>query len=295
MQNKRSSQSILAKCLAINLGLCIVTLYSIHSAKGATYTWTGATIGTWGTTTNWSLTTVLLLTDDVIILRPGNVAGALTINVSVAANAKSINFTDTSAVTLSNTTSGSNQTLTIGTGGITVGTGAVTIGSSTVNQTINIALGASQTWNVGSGMLTVNNVIIDGGSAYGINKMGTGTLTLAGANTYTGTTTINAGTLTLSDAISSSSALSLGGGTLNYTKSGGIQTFNGTTVNSGFSTVTNATAEQTVALGAGWGSDTGRNRNLTPCGGAGEILTPLGKTINLIRVVYCRKRTRDGR
>jgi len=231
--------------------LAAFLLIGLSSTQAATESWSGATNGLWGTNTNWSASATPDSTYDLTILGPSNVAGALTINIAAAASANSINFTDTAAVTLSNTTSGANQVLTLGAGGLTIGTGAVTIGSSTANQNINIALGASQTWNVGSGGLTVNNVISDGGSAFGLTKMGAGTLTLAGANTYTGTTTVNAGTLTLSGGISSSSALALGGGTLNYTKAGtNTQTFNGTTINAGNSTITNSTATNTVNLGA---------------------------------------------
>jgi autotransporter-associated beta strand protein len=217
--------------------------------SASSLTWNGLTNGLWGTSTNWNPNATPGLSDDLTILGPSNVAGALTINVAAAAAANTINLTNTAATTLSNTTSGSNQTLTLG-AGITTGSGALTIGSATANQNVNVALGASQTWNVGSGGMTVNNVVSDGGSAFGLTKTGSGTLTLAGANTYTGTTTLNQGTLTLSGSISSSSPLALGGGTLNYTKAGtNTQTFASTTVNSGFSTVTNATATNTVALG----------------------------------------------
>ncbi|HEY8991339.1 MAG TPA: autotransporter-associated beta strand repeat-containing protein, partial [Luteolibacter sp.] len=243
----------LAKTLlgASALTVAIVVNFLVPSANAASETWIGATNGIWGTGTNWSTLAAPTSSDDLTIFGPSNVAGALTVNINAAAAANSINFTDTSAVTLSNTTSGSNQTLTLGSGGLKVGTGAVTIGSSTANQNINIALGASQTWNVGSGGLTVNNVISDGGSAFGLTKNGTGTLTLAGANTYTGATTLNQGTTTLSGSISSSSALVLRSGTLSYTKTGtNTQTFNGTTINPGFATITNGTATNTIDLGA---------------------------------------------
>jgi outer membrane autotransporter protein len=65
-------------------------------------------------------------------------------------------------------------------------------------------LGANQL-AVGANNLstTVSGVIADGGAAGGTGaslvKVGTGTLTLAGANTYTGGTTISAGTLQLGD------------------------------------------------------------------------------------------------
>ncbi len=65
-------------------------------------------------------------------------------------------------------------------------------------QTVNIPLVLDSTTIVetsGAGALSLNGAISGDG---GINKVGTGTLELAGANTYAGETTINAGTAILS-------------------------------------------------------------------------------------------------
>ncbi len=48
---------------------------------------------------------------------------------------------------------------------------------------------------------TFGGIIRNGSGTIALSKSGTGTLTLSGANTYTGTTTVNAGTLTLSGSL----------------------------------------------------------------------------------------------
>ncbi len=241
-----------------NFGLIVVAFAAVGfspSTQAASLTWGGATNGTWNTTTNWTPNQAPTTADALTILGPANAAGALTINVDSASAVGSLNITDTAAVVLSNTTSGSNQTLSLGGAvtGLTTGAGAVTIGSAVANQAVNIALGASQTWNIGAGGMTVNNPI--GGSTFGLTKTGSGLLTLTGANTFTGTTTINLGTLNLgggtaSGSINSTIILALGGGSLSYTRTGSTtQTFASTSVNAGTSAVITV-AGDTLALGA---------------------------------------------
>jgi len=63
-----------------------------------------------------------------------------------------------------------------------------------------VTLGGNRQVTVNAGTLTVAGVIGDGGSGYSLTKAGSGTLTLSGANTYKGNTTVNAGTLDISQA-----------------------------------------------------------------------------------------------
>jgi len=71
-----------------------------------------------------------------------------------------------------------------GTNTLNLGTGAVSLAD---NVTVTVS---AQT-------LTVGGIIDDGASTFGLSKAGAGTLTLTGANTYSGLTTVTAGTLNL--------------------------------------------------------------------------------------------------
>jgi outer membrane autotransporter protein len=58
-----------------------------------------------------------------------------------------------------------------------------------------VTLSGTNTIDTGSNTLTLSNALVDGASAGGLIKAGTGTLILSGTNTYSGGTTISAGTL----------------------------------------------------------------------------------------------------
>lgn len=92
-----------------------------------------------------------------------------------------------------------------GTNDLDLGTGAVSLGS---------AVGLSRTITISGGTLTVGGIISTATSANALTKSGGGTLTLTGANTYTGDTTISNGTLTLSagGSIANSSNIVIAGG-----------------------------------------------------------------------------------
>jgi len=92
----------------------------------------------------------------------------------------------------------------------------------------------------GTGNLTINTVVSESGGARALTKVGAGTLTLSGTNTYTGNTTVNGGTLVAGNARalgSTSAGLTITSGTVDlgsfslaksdFTMSGGSLT-NGT-------------------------------------------------------------------
>lgn len=109
-----------------------------------------------------------------------------------------------------------------GTGAFTLNGNAVTLGSDIIDyntntQTINLPVtlvGGSRTFNVyavGDNMKVTGGIGENGGN-YGINKTGSGTLTLSGTDTYTGGTTVSGGTLvvTSSSAIQAGTSLTVG-------------------------------------------------------------------------------------
>ena len=88
-----------------------------------------------------------------------------------------------------------------------VGANAVTTASITIANTADLSYGGF----IGGAGTNENNLAI--------GKSGAGILTLTGANTYAGGTTVNAGTLTLGSAgaVGSSGTITMNGGTLQFT------------------------------------------------------------------------------
>ena len=101
-----------------------------------------------------------------------------------------------------------NNSVTIN-GGITLGN-VTNTGTLNFNGTIDLG-GSTRALSIDSAV-NFNGIVSNGG----LTKNGAGTLTLSGANSYTGATTINAGTLALGadNVIGDSSAVTVSGGTL---------------------------------------------------------------------------------
>lgn len=112
------------------------------------------------------------------------------------------------SLTISDTTNGlglnaDGNTLTVGAGGITV---SASVPASTIAP--NVILSSNQTWtNDSANSLTISGAV--SGAGISVTKAGTGTVILSGANTYSGTTSVNNGTLRLSGGNLATSAISI--------------------------------------------------------------------------------------
>jgi outer membrane autotransporter protein len=111
--------------------------------------------------------------------------------------------------------------------------GGLTISGSTLQFLAGFTTNRAVALNSGGGVFDTNsnNATLAGviGGSGSLAKISGGTLTLAGANAYTGTTTVNAGTLSVTGDITSSSGVTVNsGGTL-----AGTGTVSSTTINTG--------------------------------------------------------------
>jgi autotransporter-associated beta strand protein len=168
-------------------------------------------------------------------------SGSFTLNGGTFETQGANQISDTASVTLGGGTLSLGGTETIGNNGVTLSSGT----TSSISPTNNVAA-------------SINGVISGSG---GLTKADSGTLILAGNNTYSGTTTVNAGVLRISHAnalgstagvttVSSGAALQLSNNTaigaealnLNSTgvsDNGGLRNMHGTNSWAGALTVTN--------------------------------------------------------
>jgi autotransporter-associated beta strand protein len=248
MSNKKRIKASAAVAAAVAVGFG--WLIPVRQAQANTYYWdnNSSTAGFGTAGGNWTGTSDANWTTDL--------TGASTPVGATTTTADTLNFGTTANVLAAGTIT----VTTANAGNITFAAGDGTI----VLSAGTITLADADTITVNNASDTINSVLAGAGTS--LTLAGTGTLTLSGANTYTGSTTVNTGTLKLdfsaagapaTNIINSSSALVLGGATVSVTglaSTTNSQTFNGASILSGASAMAinnSATANPAlVALGS---------------------------------------------
>jgi autotransporter-associated beta strand protein len=200
----------------------------------------------------------------------GIASGSLIKNGTAAATLQTAN-TYAGGTTLNAGTLNINNSSAIGTGALTITGGTLDnssgapitlITNNAQNWTGDFAYGGSNDLNLGTGAvvlsaqriittngagkLTVGGVI--SGAGVGFSKGGTGTLELTGANTYTGTTTVESGTLRVTGTINAANTPNIGQITVGTSPDTAVMRIVGGTIN--------ATKTAAPSMGAGLGAGT---------------------------------------
>lgn len=200
------------KCIASNILMTIVVIISflsIGQVLATNGTWTNPSGGSWVNTANWSGGVIADGTDALADFSTLDLTAGATVTLDGARTNGSLTFGDT--------TPSHNWTLNTGSGGpltLAVSSGAPAITVNNQSATLGVTLAGTQ----------------------GLNKLGTGTLALTGANTYSGTTIITNGVLTYSGsgsyAPTTASLIKIGGatgrGVFNMNSSGAVNFTSGT-------------------------------------------------------------------
>ncbi len=245
---------ILSVCTMIRsplmAGICALAVVAASStiAHGQTFTWNGGGgNGNWSAAANWGGTAPVSDPALTLIVLQGATQPTTVVDMGGGTfNINSLSFSGTANFAVN--AAGTATTLRIGNGGITM------TGGSNLSIANALALSAGQTWaNNGSGnnTLTVSglvnlegNTLSVGGSGTGATNItgivsntggltkvgaGSGVVTLSGANTYTGITTVSSGVLATTTLANGGAASGIGqsgngaanlvldGGTLRYT------------------------------------------------------------------------------
>lgn len=272
----------------------------------------GAGGGTFETQTNLTIANAVAGSGALAKTGPATLtlSGTNTHTGSVAVNAGTLAASGGSAL-------GDNSAVTIA-GGATFTTAGFSETVGSIGGAGNVALGSGSTTLTvgGNNSSTTFAGVISGDASAHLAKTGTGTLTLSGANTFTGNLQVNQGTVTLgaSNVLSNSSTLLLNGGTfavggsfsdtigrltlassstIDYASNTSSLTFTNATRTGGTLTIDNwagdpfgaGSSQLVFTSGADFTSFGGANINFTGWGtgstrlGTGEIVPNTGGTI----------------
>jgi autotransporter-associated beta strand protein len=229
------------------LALSVLTLIGAPAvSQAADYTWIQNSAATqdWTTTGNWlsgsaftgpgtNTDTLTFFANTTTALANGSNLIITNVTTPLTMNVLTLNGLGAAATGAANITIGTNAaTWTLDGTNPTVNLNGLN-GSQQLNYTVavNLALAQANTLFTGNGTASFNFTGLISGTVAGngITKSGTSTLTLSGANTYTGTTTINAGITT--PAGTRAGALTVSGASGSIKFSSGVTVGTGATLN----------------------------------------------------------------
>ena len=170
----------------------LLFMVSVSTLKAQAKAWLGTTTD-WNTASNWNPAGVPGSANTLTIPALG---GTVLFAPKLTANGQCSTISFSGSNSISNTTGA--ETLTIG-ATITTGAGFTT----TISCPLILTVATTFNFSSATSNLTVSGVVSGG---FGITKLGSGILTLAGLNTYSGTTTISTGTLRIGKSSSGSNS-----------------------------------------------------------------------------------------
>ena len=231
------SQSVNWKLRAA-IGLALGIALAPQGASATTYTWNGGNNddSSWISNNNWSGTAPVSGTATDLKFANAPDTRLTPINIPDIFTLNSITFK-----ALNNNSSGyivgtSASTFTMGAGGVvnndnitqTLGANVVLSTNSTFNAAnsdldftgainINAGLGTKTLTINGTNNISLSGIISNSSGTGALKKIGSGTVTLIGNNTYTGATNINAGSLVLGadERLNDTGTVNIGGGIFN--------------------------------------------------------------------------------
>jgi autotransporter-associated beta strand protein len=190
----------------------------LNNVMAANYYWDIGTAtgyqpgnGTWDSSAFWTLNGTTLTTwpgDSTNNAYFGTTAGTSIVSINGTVEVTQLGFGWTGAAAVNSTYNKlTNGTLRVGAGGIICAGDKNAVNDQAIWS--DIVLTTNQTWST-IAQLCVNGAITDGGSGYGITKIGANTLSLYGTNSFSGDFIQSAGPVT----VYSTSGLPLGSGSL---------------------------------------------------------------------------------
>ena len=274
-----------------------LALWPAGPARANTYYWDNnyKTPNVWGQASNWSASPNSIVTGavpggtDTAVFSITTLTGSANLWATMGSGASNrgaegLVFTSTGAFTLRSSTGNNNNTLAIGDGGIMSiraravwtqnGTGKNADGSSpnggATTGTLSISLTADQSWTIDNAAGMICRAPISG--SYNLTIPGTGVLTLAASNSYTGTTYLNGGILSLgnSAALAGTAGITFGGGTLQFS-AGSTPDYSAKIVNSSTAISVDPNG-QSVTFGGALSSSNNGGLTLTGTNGGTLIL-----------------------